>query len=119
MARRELDTGPDDGDDWTDDYENFALYGDVPAPRYAGGEGLAGHLLDEVLPGSVNWRRLVTDHPVPVLAVAALGGYFLGRHRGRAVIGAATALAANQLAKSFRDSLGERADDLSDEFDDD
>jgi hypothetical protein len=119
VARRKFDTAPEDGDDWYDDYDDFALYGDVPAPRYAGGEGLAGHLLDEVIPGGVDWRRLVADYPVPVLAVAALGGYFLGRHRGRTVVGAVTALAANHLAKSFRDTLGERSDDLSDEFDDD
>ena len=124
MARRESESvsrfpreRSDMPEDWDDDYENFALYGDVPAPRYAG-EGLAGDLLDEVIPGGIDWRRLVTDHPLPVLLVAAAGGYLLGRHRGKAVIGAVTALAANRVARSFGESLAERADDLADDLED-
>lgn len=103
-----------------DDFADFEHYGDVPAPRY-GSDSFADELLDDVLPEAVDWRRWVARYPVPVLLAAALGGFFLGRRRGKAVMTAAVAFAADRLAHGLSDALGaaefEEADFEDDRFD--
>lgn len=88
-----------------DDFADFERYGDVPAPRY-GSNSFADELLDDVLPEAVDWRRWVARYPVPVLLAAAVGGFFLGRRRGKAVMTAAVAFAADRLAHGLSDTLG-------------
>jgi hypothetical protein len=104
-----------------DDFADFERYGDVPAPRY-GSNSFADELLDDVLPEAVDWRRWVARYPAPVLLAAALGGFFLGRRRGKAVMTAAVAFAADRLAHGLSDTLGSAQfdDDLEDDrFDED
>lgn len=67
----------------------------------------ADDLLDSVLPAKLDWQRLVRDYPLPALAVAALGGYWLGRKRGPSIVGALTALAATTVTRAANDILGE------------
>ena len=68
---------------------------------------LADELIDQLIPDRVDWRRLVRDHPWPAVGLAAVGGYFLGRTRGRAVIAALTAFAAGAVADGVNEALGE------------
>jgi hypothetical protein len=85
---------------WDDD-----LRGDLAE---GGGErSAADDLLDTFLPQQLEWRRLVYDYPLPALAVAALGGYWLGRTRGSRILGALTAFAAANVTRAANDILGE------------
>jgi len=68
---------------------------------------LADELIDQLIPERVDWRRLVRDHPWPAVGLAAVGGYFLGRTRGRAVIAALSAFAAGAVADGVNEALGE------------
>lgn len=45
-------------------------------------------LVDDLLPPELNWEDLVRTHPLWSLAVAALGGYFVGRRSGKAIVAA-------------------------------
>jgi hypothetical protein len=64
-------------------------------------------LLDSVLPENLDWQRLVRDYPLPALAIAAIGGYWLGRTRGRAILGALTGFAAGAVTQAASDILGQ------------
>ncbi len=66
----------------------------------------ADDLLDSFLPENLDWRRLVSDYPLPALAVAAIGGYWLGRTRGRRILGALTTFAAGAVTQAANDILG-------------
>ncbi len=45
-------------------------------------------LIDELVPDEMDWEDLVRSYPVSSLLVAALGGYFIGRRSGRAIVAA-------------------------------
>jgi hypothetical protein len=77
---------------------------DYPAD---GTESFVDDVLDDVLPENLDWRRLVRNHPVPVLALAALGGFAIGRTRGRAVMGALATFASSALATGVNRFLGD------------
>lgn len=80
-----------------------ALAEDDPPPR----RSAADDLVDSVLPASLDWQRLVRAYPLPALAVAAIGGYWLGRMRGPRILGALTAFAASSVTQAANDILGE------------
>ena len=42
-----------------------------------------------------------------MLAIAALGGYWLGRHRGKVVVSALSAFAATAVAEQVNEMLGD------------
>ena len=90
----ELERGYADDDD-----EGFAARSTGPS--------LADELIDQLIPDRVDWRRLVRDHPWPAVGLAAVGGYFLGRTRGRAVLAALSAFAAGAVADGVNEALGE------------
>lgn len=69
----------------------------------------ADHLLDEVLPEELEWRRLVFKYPWVALGVAAALGYFLGRRHGETVIAAASGLVASELASRVASLVGDEA----------
>jgi hypothetical protein len=73
----------------------------------SGSESFIDDVLDDVLPENLDWRRLVRNHPAPVLALAALGGFVIGRSRGRAVLGALSTFAASALATGVNRFLGD------------
>jgi D-serine deaminase-like pyridoxal phosphate-dependent protein len=56
-------------------------------------------LLDELVPGELDWRRLVQSYPLPALLLAAAGGFWLGRTRGPQVLTAVTGFASAEIAK--------------------
>jgi hypothetical protein len=63
----------------------------------------ADRLVDEILPESVEWERLVRTYPLPALLVAAVAGFLLGRSRGSTVLGALTAFAGQRVARSVHE----------------
>ena len=70
-------------------------------------DGFADQLLDEMLPEELDWRRLVTTYPVTSLALAAVGGYLLGRSRGVAIVGALATFASTTVARNVNALIGE------------
>lgn len=64
-------------------------------------------LVDELMPESVEWERLVRTYPIPALLLAAVGGFVLGRSRGTAVLEALSAFAGRKVARSVNELLGE------------
>ncbi|MEO8503490.1 MAG: hypothetical protein ABI609_06290 [Acidobacteriota bacterium] len=72
-----------------------------------GDSSLVDDFIDRLIPEHVDWRKLVRDHPWPAVGLAAIGGYFLARSRGSAVIAALSGFAANAVADGVNEALGE------------
>ncbi len=72
-----------------------------------GAASAADDLVSELLPETFDWQRLVRTYPLPALALAALGGYWLGRTRGGAVVSALGAFAAAAAVRGVNEALGE------------
>jgi hypothetical protein len=70
-------------------------------------EPTAHEVVDEVLPEEFEWERLVGEYPVPALLLAAVGGFWLGRTRGRAILAAIAAFAAGQIVQEVNEVLGD------------
>ncbi len=70
-------------------------------------EGIVNDLLDSVLPDGLDWKDLVRAYPVPALAVAALGGFLVGRAHGPAIVGAVSSFAAAEVARNVSTLLGQ------------
>jgi hypothetical protein len=68
---------------------------------------LADRVLDELLPEELEWRRLISKYPWPVLAAAAAFGYFLGSRHSQAV----TTVVTGYMASQVTDRLGSFLDD--------
>jgi hypothetical protein len=67
----------------------------------------ADELVDELVPEELDWRDLVVSYPKTSLALAALGGYLLGRSRGETLLLGLGAFAADTLTSKVNDLLGE------------
>ena len=67
----------------------------------------ADQLVDELVPDELDWRRLLVSYPLASLAVAAAGGYLLGRSRGASMVGALGAFATQTVSKNVNALLGE------------
>ncbi len=70
-------------------------------------EPTAHDVVDELMPESFEWERLVRTYPVPALLLAAVGGFILGRSRGRLVVGALGSFAAARVTDEVNRVLGE------------
>jgi hypothetical protein len=70
-------------------------------------EGTAQEVVGEVLPEQFDWERLVRSYPVPALLLAAAGGFVLARARGRAIVAALGAFAADRVTEEVHRVLGE------------
>ncbi|TNF70883.1 MAG: hypothetical protein EP299_13135 [Acidobacteria bacterium] len=68
----------------------------------------ADQLLDELLPEELDWQRLVRAYPIAALSVAAVGGFLLGRNRGRAIVVALSAFAADSLTENVNTFIGKQ-----------
>ncbi len=68
----------------------------------------ADQLLDELMPEELDWMRLVRDYPFAALSVAAVGGFLLGRNRGRAIVVALSAFAADTLTENVNTYIGKQ-----------
>ncbi len=78
-----------------------------PAPHGASPDGPVGgaHGAFEFLPAGFDWKRSALDtvrrYPVPCLFAAAAVGFWVGRHRGRAIAAAAAGLATNVIMREM------------------
>jgi hypothetical protein len=70
---------------------------------------MADQLLDELVPGDLDWKRIVCSYPIPALALAAVGGFLLGRSRGAALVAAVSTFAADQVTRNVEHLLGDEA----------
>jgi hypothetical protein len=57
-------------------------------------------LIDELIPGDLDWQRLVTTYPLPALAVVALGGFYLGLRHGTEILSALSGYAAAEVSRN-------------------
>lgn len=69
---------------------------------------LLDDLLDELLPGDLDWRDLVVRYPKSALTLALVGGFYLGRRHGREIVEAASELAANTASESVNGLFGRK-----------
>ncbi|MCB1032386.1 MAG: hypothetical protein KDD47_00955 [Acidobacteria bacterium] len=53
----------------------------------------------------VDWRGAVRRHPLPALALAALGGFFLGRRYGLQLLEDVSAYVAGELVDQLQGAL--------------
>jgi hypothetical protein len=65
------------------------------------------HFLDGLLPEELEWERLVRTYPLTSLAVAAVGGYFLGRRGGALILEAVSQSATERVSGLVGEVLGE------------
>jgi hypothetical protein len=70
-------------------------------------EAIVHDLLDDLLPDGLDWEELVRAYPVPALALAALGGFLVGRAHGPAIVNAISSFAAAEVAKNVSSLLGQ------------
>lgn len=66
---------------------------------------LADAMVDELLPASFDWRRLVRTYPLTSLGVAAAGGWILSRRKGWGLVTALAGFAADQLVENINEYL--------------
>ena len=69
---------------------------------------LVDDLLDELVPDELEWRHWVTSYPKSSLALAAAGGFLLGRARGRAMVAALAGFAAETATEGINEFLGRK-----------
>lgn len=81
--------------------EDFATRESVPTVS------LEDRIVDDLVPGDLDWRRLVTSYPMTSVAVATLGGFFLGRHHGKALLGALSAFAVREVSTNVLSAMGD------------
>lgn len=66
----------------------------------------ASQVINYLMPEDFDWEKLVTDHPIPALLLAATGGFVLGRSRGQLVLGALATFAASQVSMHVNNFIG-------------
>lgn len=71
-------------------------------------EGGVEEILDEILPENLEWERLVRTYPVPALALAAAGGFYLGLRHGTAILAAVSSYLAAEVSRNFGDLFGQQ-----------
>ena len=63
-------------------------------------------ILDELLPEELEWERLVRSYPVPALALAAVGGFFIGLRHGPEILTAVSGYLASEVSRNVSDLIG-------------
>ena len=64
-------------------------------------------ILDEILPEGLEWERLVRTYPLPALALAAAGGFWLGLRHGPAILAAVSSYATAQVSHNVSELFGQ------------
>ena len=70
-------------------------------------DNVADELVDQLVASNLDWQDLVRSYPKTALAVAAVGGFALGRARGPGIVAALAAYAADTLAGNINEYLGD------------
>lgn len=60
-------------------------------------------LIDKLIPGEIDWRHMVRQHPVVCLGAVGLLGFLLGRSRGAAIVAGASAAVTNAVMRQLSD----------------
>lgn len=68
----------------------------------------ADSLVEELLPEEFDWQRWVRKYPIPMLSLAALAGYLLGRSRGQEIVEVVTARAADTFSENVHHLIDSR-----------
>ncbi len=68
----------------------------------------ADQVVDELLPEELDWSDLVMRYPKSSVALAALGGFLLGRSRGSEIVEALSAFAVDRVTDGVNQYLGEK-----------
>ena len=79
--------------------------------RAAAGDSVVDRFLDDLLPEELDWRRLVRSYPLPAVALAAVGGFFLGQRHGEELLSAFRAFVDREVERNVQTFLGEAPDD--------
>lgn len=64
-------------------------------------------ILDEILPESLEWDRLVRTYPIPALAVAVAGGFYLGLRHGTTILAAVSSYLAAEVSRNVGELIGQ------------
>jgi len=72
------------------------------------GFGGVEEILDEILPESLEWERLVRTYPVPALALAVAGGFYLGLRHGSAILAAASSYVVAEVSRNVGGLFGQQ-----------
>ena len=64
--------------------------------------------VDELAPEGLDWRDWVRRYPIPALAIAAVGGYLLGRDRGAEILESAGSRAAETISDNVDQLIASR-----------
>ncbi len=73
----------------------------------ADSENLANELVDQLVASELDWRDLVRAYPKMALALAAVGGFALGKARGTTIVAALATYTADRVASNINEFLGE------------
>jgi hypothetical protein len=65
-------------------------------------------ILDEILPEDLEWERLVRSYPVPAIALAAAGGFYLGLRHGPTILAALSSYLVAEVSRNVGEVLGQR-----------
>jgi len=68
----------------------------------------ADQVVDELLPEELDWSDLVMRYPKTSVALAALGGFLLGRSRGAEIVEALSVFAVDRVTDGVNQYLGEK-----------
>lgn len=68
----------------------------------------ADQVVDELLPDDLDWTDLVLRYPKVSLALAAVGGFLLGRSRGPEIVDALSQFAADRVSDGVNQYLGQK-----------
>lgn len=72
---------------------------------------LADDIVDELVPGDLDWRRLVTTYPITSVSLASLAGFFLARNHGSTLLTGVSAFLAREMSRNILSVLdGELVD---------
>ena len=63
-------------------------------------------ILDELLPEELEWERLVRAYPVPAVALAAIGGFFIGLRHGPEILTAVSGFVASEVSRNVSELIG-------------
>lgn len=63
-------------------------------------------ILDELLPEQLEWERLVRAYPLPAVALAAIGGFYLGLRHGPEILTAVSGFVASEVSRNVSELIG-------------